>query len=217
MYKNYINDLVNDSFKLIIQDIEENSETEIEMEEKINRIIENMEDISKESVELIIDNMVKDITTKMDEKYNLIEQDEQDFIEHVKYEWARNSGLFRTNENITFNKIFIKCNFENEYSTIWKTQYKKQCKLLHTTPQGVTKSLCLPPNSENEIVLVGQSPYGLNIAAEHSAIYLINTINNYLMVVDNQWNLLITRVLSKILNMIQCEYTKIAQKMGSVD
>ena len=84
MYKNYINDLVNDSFKLIIQDIEENSETEIEMEEKINRIIENMEDISKESVELIIDNMVKDITTKMDEKYNLIEQDEQDFIEHVK-------------------------------------------------------------------------------------------------------------------------------------
>ena len=37
------------------------------------------------------------------------------------------------------------------------------------------------------------------------------------MVVDNQWNLLITRVLSKILNMIQCEYTKIAQKMGSVD
>ena len=42
MYKNYINDLVNDSFKLIIQDIEENSETEIEMEEKINRIIENM-------------------------------------------------------------------------------------------------------------------------------------------------------------------------------
>ena len=29
MYKNYINDLVNDSFKLIIQDIEENSETEI--------------------------------------------------------------------------------------------------------------------------------------------------------------------------------------------
>ena len=88
---------------------------------------------------------------------------------------------------------------------------------MHTTPQGVTKSLCLPPNSENEIALVGQSPYGLNIAAEHSAIYLINTINNYLMVVDNQWNLLITRVLSKILNMIQCEYTKIAQKMGSVD
>ena len=54
MYKNYINDLVNDSFKLIIQDIEENSETEIEMEEKINRIIENMEDISKRVLNLLL-------------------------------------------------------------------------------------------------------------------------------------------------------------------
>lgn len=146
-----------------------------------------------------------------------LEASDSDINEYNDYEWARSSDLFGTNEKITFNKIFIKCNFENDYSTIWKTQYKKQCKLLHTTPQGVTKSLCLPPKSENEIALVGQSPYGLNIAAEHSAIYLINVIDNYLTVVDNQWNVLIACLLDKILNMIQCEYTKIAQKMGTTD
>lgn len=330
MYKNYINDLFNNFLKSVIQDIEQNSKTEVEIEEKINKIIENMEDVCKESIEIIINDMFEDVTNKMDENYKLIEQDEREFIEHVKsiwdkgfklstclydivleilnrnceilnsehvddiegnkyklkvlqllsnrslqtfksvlilikngmgddafklcrnlhenwvistfilqnneetakgfliesnsdineyndYEWARNSGMFTRNERTTFNKIFEKCNFENEYSVIWKTQYKKECKLLHTTPQGVTKSLCLPPKVENEIALVGQSPYGLNIAAEHSAIYLINTISNYLMVVENQWNLLNLRVLDKILNMIQYEYTKIAQKMETIN
>lgn len=130
------------------------------------------------------------------------------------YEWVRSSGLFSSNERITFNKIFKCCNFDDDYANIWKIQYKKQCKLLHATPQGTTSSLCLPPNLNKEIALIGQSPYGLNIPAEHAAIYLVQTVSKYLMVVDNQWSLLITSVLFEILNIIQNKYTILANKMN---
>lgn len=330
MYKNYINDLFNSSLKSIIQNIEKNSETEAEIEEKINKINDSIGDICKSSIESIVDNMFEDITTKMDEKYEFIEKEEQEYINYVKsiwdegfklstclydiileilsinfeilksehrddmkgneyrvkvlqllsdrslqtfksvlilikngmgddafklcrslhenwiistfifqnneetskeflnasdldineyndYGWAKKSGLFKSGERITFNKIFEKCNFSNEYSDLWKTQYRKECKLLHTTPQGLTKSLCLPPKIEYNIALVGQSSYGLNIAAEHSAIYLIETIFNYLTIFENEWNLLNVLVLEKLLVMIQDKYTDIAKKMEDYD
>ena len=39
MYKNYINDLFNNFLKSVIQDIEQNPKTEVEIEEKINKIM----------------------------------------------------------------------------------------------------------------------------------------------------------------------------------
>ena len=138
-----------------------------------------------------------------------------DFHEKNKkdYEWARASGAFSEKEYITFKRFYDKCMFDKSYSAVWYKQYQLACKLLHTTPQGTTRTLAVIPNG-TEISLVGQTPYGLNLAAEHSAIMLEETVKNYLCMFHDQSNLLFVIVMHKWVGLIQEVYTEIADSIS---
>lgn len=126
----------------------------------------------------------------------------------TEYEWAKASGLFFEKDRVTFKKIYDKCMFNKEYGDIWYKQYQLACKLLHTTPQGTTRTLAVIPNG-SEIPLVGQTPYGLNLAAEHSAIMLEETVKNYLCLFYDQSNLMFVIVMHRWVGLIQEVYSEI--------
>lgn len=134
-------------------------------------------------------------------------------VKQKDYEWAKLSGLFSEKDRVTFKKIYDKCMFNKEYGDIWYKQYQLACKLLHTTPQGTTRTLAVIPNG-TEISLVGQTPYGLNLAAEHSAIMLEETVKNYLCMFHDQSNLLFVIVMHKWVGLIQEVYTEIADSIS---
>ena len=134
-------------------------------------------------------------------------------VKQKDYEWAKLSGLFYEKDRVTFKKIYDKCMFNKEYGDIWYKQYQLACKLLHTTPQGTTKTLAAIPNG-TEISLVGQTPYGLNLAAEHSAIMLEETVKNYLCMFHDQRNLMFVMVMHKWVGLIQEVYTEIADSIS---
>lgn len=133
-------------------------------------------------------------------------------VKQKDYEWAKLSGLFSEKDRVTFKKIYDKCMFNKEYGDIWYKQYQLACKLLHTTPQGTTRTLATIPNG-TEISLVGQTPYGLNLAAEHSAIMLEETVKNYLCMFHDQSNLMFVIVMHKWVGIIQEAYTEIADSI----
>ena len=124
------------------------------------------------------------------------------------YEWARISGVFSEKEHITFKRLYDKCMFDKAYGDTWYRQYQLACKLLHTTPQGIAKTLASTRNGI-EISLVGQTPYGLNLAAEHSAIMLEETVKNYLCLFHDQSNLMFVIVMHKWVGLIQEVYSEI--------
>ena len=128
------------------------------------------------------------------------------------YEWARVSGVFSEKDRVTFKKIYDKCMFNKEYGDIWYKQYQLACKLLHTTPQGTTRTLAVIPNG-TEISLVGQTSYGLNLAAEHSAIMLEETVKNYLCMFHDQSNLMFVMVMHKWVGLIQEVYSEIGDSI----
>ena len=134
-------------------------------------------------------------------------------VKQKDYEWAKLSGLFSEKDRVTFKKIYDKCMFNKEYGDIWYKQYQLACKLLHTTPQGTTRTLAVIPNG-TEISLVGQTPYGLNLAAEHSAIMLEETVKNYLCMFHDQRNLMFLMVMHKWVGLIQEVYTEIADSIS---
>lgn len=134
-------------------------------------------------------------------------------VKQKDYEWAKLSGLFSEKDRVTFKKIYDKCMFNKEYGDIWYKQYQLACKLLHTTPQGTTRTLATIPNG-TEISLVGQTPYGLNLAAEHSAIMLEETVKNYLCMFHDQRNLMFVIVMHKWVGLIQEVYTEIADSIS---
>lgn len=131
------------------------------------------------------------------------------------YEWARKSGCFTAKENISFKSIFDKCDFEETYASHWHNEYKRECKFLHITPQGITHSFCLPPDFQGDFYLIGNSPYGLNIAAEHSAIYLFNIVKLYFCLFVNEWETLCVMVMQKMLDKLQSTYSEIADKLNT--
>ena len=136
-----------------------------------------------------------------------------EIVEAGDYEWTKKSGLFGKDEWITFRKIYQKCGFDQEYRDIWYRQYKLACKLVHTTPQGTAGSLALMPNSQ-PISLVGQTFYGINLAAEHSAIMLEDTVKNYLCLFHDQRNMIFMLVMHKWVGLIQEVYTEIAESLN---
>lgn len=129
------------------------------------------------------------------------------------YNWARKSGKFKEKERITFKSIYNKCEFKNPDGGLWYKQYRMACKLLHTTPIGTTHSLAVASNEKEELPLVGQSPYGLNIAAEHSALMLVATVTNYLGLIYDESNLVFIKILNKWVEKISTAYTEIAEGM----
>lgn len=129
------------------------------------------------------------------------------------YGWARESGLFGEKERINFRGLFEKCKFEKEYAEVWYRQYKLACKLLHTTPQGITKTLCFNSINGQMFSMVGQSPFGLNLAAEHSAIMLQETVKSYLLLFPDQRTQIFMLVVHKWVNEISMAYSKINNEM----
>lgn len=128
------------------------------------------------------------------------------------FSWVRYSNRFDKNERISFKKIFEKCKFEKNYADIWYGQYKLACKLLHTTPQGTSKTLCSNPTADEMFSLVGQSPFGLNLAGEHSAIILEESTRNYLCLFYDEKSLVFTVAIHKWIGEIRNVYYEITKK-----
>jgi hypothetical protein len=128
------------------------------------------------------------------------------------YEWARKSGKFEGVKSITFWKLFCSCNFKQSYRETWDSQYKLACKLLHSTPQGTANSLSLYSFRKHEDAFVGVSPYGLNFAAEQSAMMLEETVRNFLCLFSDQTNQVIMYVLHKLVGKISEVYSEISEE-----
>lgn len=65
----------------------------------------------------------------------------------------------------------------------WQKQYKMACLIVHGTPQGTFKRLCL--KDEKQMIVVGQSDYGITTPAEHSAISLQWITSMFLSIFPN--------------------------------
>ncbi len=85
-----------------------------------------------------------------------------------KYHWTKGAKNAAGKEiNITtFQGIQDNCDIDES----WRNQYKLSCLVLHGSPQGTFNRLCL--KEDQSVIAVGQSDYGITIAAEHSAISL---------------------------------------------
>jgi len=85
-----------------------------------------------------------------------------------KYEWTRGAKKDDGSELKinTFQGIQDNCNVREE----WRRQYKLACLVNHGSPQGTFKRMCL--GKVQNLVVVGQSDYGITTPAEHSAICL---------------------------------------------
>lgn len=126
------------------------------------------------------------------------------------YSWARLSGKFTPKESVNFNAISSKCAIDNSYLEIWRVQYRVACKLLHTSPQGTCNTFSQPP-TQKEWAIVGATPHGLNLSAEHSAIMLENIARNYFLLFQDQSNIVFLLVLHKWVDEIRKSYTEVSQ------
>lgn len=85
-----------------------------------------------------------------------------------RYEWARESEIFKKNKkHITFNDIQKACDINLD---IWKKQYDLSNKTVHASPQGTFGRLC--NMGTHPMIPVGRSDYGITTPGEHSAISL---------------------------------------------
>lgn len=108
------------------------------------------------------------------------------FVEHAdtdlyKYEWA-NGARDSTGKEIkvnTFQDIQRYC----EIDEAWKKQYRLACYVNHGSPKGTFNRLSTPDMSS--VLPVGQSDYGIEIPAEHSAIALQQITALFLNVYPN--------------------------------
>ncbi len=93
---------------------------------------------------------------------------EQSQTDEYKYTWTEGAK----NEDGTELKIrtFQGIQDNCDVDEAWKKQYKLSCFINHGSPQGTFKRLSLKESSS--LVPVGQSDYGIDTPAEHSAISL---------------------------------------------
>jgi hypothetical protein len=93
---------------------------------------------------------------------------EQSQTEEYKYLWTRGAKDENGNEIkvSTFQGIQDHCDIDEA----WKNQYRLACFVNHGSPQGTFKRLCM--KDEEQLIMVGQSDYGITTPAEHSAISL---------------------------------------------
>jgi len=84
-------------------------------------------------------------------------------------EWAKDAACFKNDSSVvSFAKIFKSINFPSDTKTFWQKQYRFSCKVVHASPQGTLKRLANSGTEEN-IIPVGRSEWGLHSPAEHAA------------------------------------------------
>ncbi len=94
---------------------------------------------------------------------------EQSKTDDSTYTWVTGASGLKEKKNgkYTFKEIECICTF---VTAAWEKQYKLACFVNHASPQGTFKRLA-NGKTLNQIP-VGQSDYGITLAAEHSAISL---------------------------------------------
>lgn len=95
----------------------------------------------------------------------------------------------------------------------WKEQYEKSCLIVHGTPQGTFKRLCL--KDEKQMVVVGQSDYGITTPAEHSAISLQWITAIFLSIFPNLDSIVHSGILEKWVEEIRTSYFSTADECFS--
>lgn len=94
MYKDYLTNILKDSLDLVIQDIIKSSETNEEIEEKITKINNNIDNnMYEESIKHIANSIFKDIKSQIEEEYENIDKSDQEYINHIKNIWKKGFKL----------------------------------------------------------------------------------------------------------------------------
>ena len=101
----------------------------------------------------------------------------------------------------SFNAILKDCDIDEA----WKTQYEMACLLVHGSPQGTFKKLCLKDDSQ--LIVVGHSDYGISIPAEHSAISLQWITTMFLSIFPNFDSIVHLQVLQNWVEVVRDSYS----------
>lgn len=86
----------------------------------------------------------------------------------------------------------------------WRKQYEMSCLIVHGSPQGTFKRLCL--SNDKQMVVVGQSDYGITTPAEHSASSLQWITAIFLSIFPNLDSITYSKVLEKWVEVIRTSY-----------
>lgn len=100
----------------------------------------------------------------------------------------------------SFNAIMKDCDIDESL----KTQYKIACLLVHGSPQGTFKRLCL--KDERNAIIVGPSDYGIDTPAKYSANCLQWITSIFLTLFPNIDSLVHIRVLQQWAEKIRISY-----------
>lgn len=92
----------------------------------------------------------------------------------------------------------------------WKEEYDLSCFINHGSPQGTFRRLCL--KDDQEMVVVGQSDYGITTPAEHSAVSLQWITSMYLNVFPSLDALAYIRVIQDWVEEIREAYFNTSDK-----
>lgn len=131
--------------------------------------------------------------------------DEQDYN---NYSWARASGMFGSNEKITFGKLLKKCELDN---SIYSKLYAFHCKFAHATPQTVNYDI----NAVTDDIYCGPTIQAIDVPATNAALFIRSVMLDYLCYLDED-NLSIKALFcAEWVTYLCSEYNKAAKKLQS--
>jgi hypothetical protein len=123
---------------------------------------------------------------------------------HIQYDWAAASGIIKPKRDyVTFSEIQKKVwNSKN----MWSKQYYLANQLVHASPQGTFKRIGGYQDSQ---ILVGQTDFGIELPAEHSAISLSIIAVTFFSLFSSSESLLVSQIITGWIDVIRDYYFKV--------